>query len=120
MKCTTHNTEATALCAYCGRALCPECSKPHSNQRMACSAACAAGLTKAAVADDLIVTKTLSTARASALACYFLGALFLACAGVAALMMPVPFLIVFLSISGVGLIVGGAIYGRVTKKQPSA
>jgi hypothetical protein len=87
---------------------------------MACSAACAAGLTKAAVADDLIVTKTLSTARASALACYFLGALFLACAGVAALMMPVPFLIVFLSISGVGLIVGGAIYGRVTKKQPSA
>jgi hypothetical protein len=120
MKCTTHNTEAVAVCAYCGRALCPECAKPHSSKRMACSAECAAALTKAAVADDLIVTKSLSTARASELGCYLLGAIFLLCAGIAALMMPAPFLIVFLLITGVGLIIGGVIYGKVTKRQPSA
>jgi hypothetical protein len=87
---------------------------------MACSAACAAALTKAAVADDLIVNKSLLTARASALACYLLGAIFLVCAGVAAVMMPAPFLILFLVISGIGLIIGGVIYSKVTKRQPSA
>ena len=121
MKCTTHNAEAIGVCAYCGRALCPECSKPHTNQRMACSTACAAALTKAAAADELIVSKSLSTARASALACYLLGTIFLVCAGIAHLMMPYgPFLVVFLVISGIGMIIGGVIYGRVSKKQPSA
>jgi hypothetical protein len=69
MKCATHGQDATAICTYCGRALCPSCDRVASSQRVACSPACAEGLAKADCAVDSILRRTLETTRRSG---YFL------------------------------------------------
>ncbi len=117
MKCTTHNAEANAVCAYCGRALCPQCAAHSSGQRMSCSPACVAALARADKAVELIIQKSTQSARAGAFTCYLLGGLFVACAVLAALMMPSPFLMAFLTISGVGLLVSGVWHSRAAKRQ---
>jgi hypothetical protein len=66
MKCATHQTEAVAVCARCGRALCADCGKPSATQRMVCSDNCAAALTRAGQVMELILQKSLQSARASA------------------------------------------------------
>ena len=118
MKCSAHNAEANAVCAYCGRALCLDCVRPPSGQRTACSEICATSLTKADAAVELIISKSVQTARAGALTCYLLGGVFIGCGVMAGFMVPFPaFLIAFLGISGVGMLIGGVLYGRVAKKQ---
>ena len=70
MKCSTHQAEAIAVCAYCGRALCPVCAKTSATQRMVCSDACDTALTRADKGLDLILQKSLQNTRASAFYSY--------------------------------------------------
>ena len=75
MKCLTHQAEAVAICAYCGRALCADCAKPSATQRMVCSDNCAAALARDDKAMQLILQKSEQSARASAFYSYLCGGL---------------------------------------------
>src|ERR1700722_329454 len=117
MKCAAHDSEAVAVCAYCGRALCADCTKPSATGRMTCSDNCAAALTRDDKAMQLILQKSLQSARASAFYSYLCGGLSLAAAIGAYFYLPSPFLIWFTAgCSGV-FIVSGIWYGRIAKKQ---
>jgi len=72
MKCETHSSEATAVCTYCGRALCPQCERASSSPRIACSEACADALAKADRAIKLVLTKNIQGARITAYYGYIL------------------------------------------------
>jgi hypothetical protein len=123
MKCANHHAEANAVCAYCGRALCAECGRASPGQRTACSATCAAALTKADAAVELILQKSAQSARASALNCYLGGGIFVATGVLAAFIAPMPFLIIFPPALGIVLIISGIAYSRAAKRQtpePSA
>src|SRR5438046_10554486 len=78
MKCEAHSSEATAVCTYCGRALCPQCERATSSPRIACSEACADALAKADRAINLVLTKHIQGARITAYYLYILGAIFVA------------------------------------------
>ena len=78
MKCEAHSSEATAVCTYCGRALCPQCDHATSSPRIACSEACADALAKADRAINLVLTKHIQGARITAYYLYILGAIFVA------------------------------------------
>lgn len=117
MKCIAHNAEAVAVCAYCGRALCAECAKPSTTQRMVCSDACVAALTRDDKAMQLILQKSLQSARANALYCYLCGALSAGAAVGAWFYLPLPFLIVFMAGCSVVFVASGIWYGRIAKKQ---
>lgn len=117
MKCTTHNSEAVAVCAYCGAALCKDCRRTSATRQVACSDECAAALAKANTAVELILRKSSQAAQASAITCYSLGALFVICCLPAWLMVPSPFLILFMAVSGFGLIASGFWYSRAARRQ---
>lgn len=117
MKCAAHNSEAVAVCAYCGRALCADCAKPSATQRMVCSDHCAAALTRTDQALELILQKSLQSARASAFYSYLCGGLSAAGAVGAYFYLPVPFLIWFTAGCSVVFIASGIWYGRIAKKQ---
>ncbi len=117
MKCFAHQTEAVAVCAWCGRALCAECAKPSATQRMVCSDNCAAALTRADRAMELILQKSLQSARASALYSYLCGGLSVAGAVGAWFYLPSPFLIWFCAGCGGVFIAAGFWYGRIAGRQ---
>ena len=117
MKCAKHQTEAVAICVYCGRALCADCAKPSPTQRMVCSDHCAAALTRADRAMELILQKSLQSARASALYSYLCGTLSAAGAVGAHFYLPSPFLIWFCGGCAVVFIASGIWYGRIARKQ---
>ncbi len=117
MKCSPHQAEAVAVCAYCGRALCAECAKPSATARMVCSKNCAAALTRNDKALELILQKSLQSARASAFYSYLCGGLSAAGAVGAYFYLPVPFLVWFTAgCSGV-FIASGFWYGRIARKN---
>ena len=120
MKCTTHNAEATAVCAYCGSALCPSCSRSVSGKRTGCSDACAAALARADKAADIIIRKSTMSAKASSLAGYLCGALFVI-SGIGAYVtfQGRLFLPLFCGSLGVALIICGFWYSKAAKKQDS-
>jgi hypothetical protein len=68
----------TAICAYCGRALCPACERLPSSPRVACSEACATALAKTDRAIDLILSKTIETTRRSGYFLLAIGLMFVA------------------------------------------
>ena len=118
MKCFKHNaTDAVAVCAYCGRALCNDCIQSASVPRMICSNDCAAALTRADQAMQMILQRSAQSARASAFYCYVSGGLSAAAAVVAWFMLPSPFLILFTGACAVVLIASGIWYGRGAKRQ---
>jgi predicted nucleic acid-binding Zn ribbon protein len=117
MKCTAHNSEAVAICAYCGRALCADCAKPSTTQRMVCSENCAAALVRDDRAMQLILQKSLQNARASALYCYLCAALSAGAAVGAWFYLPLPFLVWFTAGCSVVFAASGIWYGRIAKKQ---
>ena len=119
MKCAAHNSEAVAVCAYCGRALCADCVKPSATQRMVCSENCAAALTRDDKAMQLILQKSLQSARASAFYSYLCGGLSAAGAVGAYYYMPVPFLIWFTAGCSAVFIASGIWYGRIASKTKS-
>ena len=118
MKCTAHNAEATAVCAHCGKALCPSCSRSVSGDRTGCSDGCAAALARADRATEIIIHKSTMSAKASAFACYLCGALFVI-SGIAAFITYEGrmFLPLFCGGLGIALIVCGFWYSKAAKQQ---
>ena len=117
MKCAQHKTEAIGLCAYCGRAVCAECSHPTNGRRLVCSEACDTALVRNDRAIDAILHKSAQSARASAFFSYMCGILSAGGAVAAAIWLPVPFLIWFTAGCAFVFLVSGWWYGRVAKKQ---
>ena len=117
MKCLAHHSEAIAVCAYCGRALCADCARPNATQRMVCSDTCAAALTRDDQAMQLILQKSFQSARASAFYAYLCGGLSAAGAVGAHFYLPVPFLIWFCAGCSAVFIASGVWYGRIARKQ---
>jgi hypothetical protein len=119
MKCLTHNTEAVGICAHCGRALCADCARPGATKRMTCSDNCAAALARNDKALQLILQKSLQSARASAFYSYLCSGLSLAAAAGAHFYLPSPFLIWFTAGCGGVFIASGIWFGQIAKKQKS-
>jgi hypothetical protein len=115
MKCFKHATDAVAVCAYCGRALCHECIPTPGAPRALCSGDCAAALTRADQAVQIILRRSAQSARASAFYCYVSGGLSAAAAVVAWFMLPSPFLILFAGACAVALTASGVWHSRGAK-----
>jgi hypothetical protein len=117
MKCAAHHAEAVAVCAYCGRALCADCAKTSATQRMICSTACGEALARNDLALQLILQKSLQSARASAFYSYLCGGLSAAGAVGAYFYLPVPFLVWFTAGCSLVFIASGIWFGRIAKKH---
>jgi hypothetical protein len=117
MKCSAHQAEAVGVCVNCGRALCADCVKTSTDQRLVCSDNCAAALTRANAAMELILQKSLQSARASAFYSYLCGGLSAAGAVGAWFYLPVPFLVWFTAGCSFVFIASGFWYGRIARKQ---
>jgi hypothetical protein len=117
MKCSAHQYEAVAVCAYCGRALCGDCAKPSMTQRMVCSEKCDVALTRTDQALEMVLQKSLQSARASAFYSYLCGGLSAAGAVGAYFYLPSPFLIWFTAGCSLVFIASGIWYGRIARKQ---
>ena len=105
-----------AVCAYCGRALCPECLPSPTGRRMVCSAECASALARNEQALHMILQRSVQNARASAFYCYLCAGLSAAAAVAAWYLLPSPFLIYFTGGCAVVLATAGVWYGRSAPK----
>jgi hypothetical protein len=113
MKCFNHHAvDAIAVCACCGRALCPECVPSPAPARIVCSNECAAALTRNDDAVQLLLRKSRQSARASAFYCFLSAGLSAAAAVGAWFMLPSPFLIYFTGGCAVVLFAAGFWYQR--------
>jgi len=117
MKCSPPQTEAIGVCTYCGRAVCADCAKPGATQRLVCSENCADALARADAAMQLILQKSLQSARASAFYSYLCGGLSAAGTVGAYFYLPVPFLVWFIAGCSAVFIASGFWYGRIAKQQ---
>ena len=121
MHCAEHHTEATGICPFCGRALCPDCALHWSGPRRACSPACRDGLKALDEAAVISTTKGKRTLKANVMFCIFLGSVF-AAMGILLFVLsraawpPAAFLLVM----GIALIIGGLIYARALREQVQA
>jgi hypothetical protein len=117
MKCFNHNaTDAVAVCAYCGRALCPACIQAPAGRRVVCSSECEEALGRTERAVQLLLEKSAQSAKASAYYCYLCGGLSAGAAVAAWFMLPAPFLIYFTSACALVLFAAGFWYGRGAKR----
>lgn len=118
MKCFKHNnTDAVAICAHCGRALCHNCIPSSTTTRIFCSDACSAALALNEATMQLLLHKSEQSARASAFYCYLCGGLSAGAAVAAWFMLPSPFLIYFTGGCAAVLILSGIWYQRGARKQ---
>jgi hypothetical protein len=118
MKCATHNQEATAVCAYCGRALCATCDKVPTSQRTACSSSCAEALSKSERAVELILSKHVQGARVTAFFLYALGTIFLAVGIIGYLVEPRMLMPnAMAGACGFALIISGFAYHRIAGRR---
>lgn len=117
MRCLSHNTEAVAVCAYCGRALCPDCVDSPEAARMVCSRRCADALAQADKAIQKMLQAGRQNAEASAFYCYVCAGLSAVAAIGAWFMLPSPFLILFTG--GCALVLGasGVWYSRIARQH---
>jgi hypothetical protein len=116
MKCINHlATDAVAICPYCGRALCADCIQTPSAPRLACSSACATALDHEANAVQLLLAKSVQSARASSFYSYLCGGLSAAAAVAAWFMLPSPFLIDFTAGCALVFFAAGFWHGRGAK-----
>ena len=114
MRCFKHHTsDAVAVCAYCGRALCPDCAATPAAGRIVCSVECGSNLAREGKLLQALVEKSAQSARASAWYCYLTAGLSAAAAVAAWFMLPSPFLIYFAGGCAVALAAAGFWYGRV-------
>ena len=119
MKCATHQNEAVAICAHCGRALCADCAKNSAPQRMTCSPACAAALAQNELALQTLLQKNVQGARINAVFYLLCGILSLAGAVGAWFYLPSPFLIWFCAGCGFVFVLAGAWqWSLLTKQKP--
>lgn len=132
MKCSKHQAEAVAVCAYCGRAVCPKCAEAipaagptaGSPERVVCSGACETALgQREAKLDHLVLIaqqllrQSQRNAKASAFYCYLGCGLSGSAAIVAWFILPSDFLIYFTSACAVVLLVSGIWYHRAARKE---
>ena len=119
MKCFQHDTEAVAVCPYCGRALCAACASANASAvpRLACSEECAKALARHDAILQLLLHKSRPTARANSVYCYLCGALSAGGTVAAWFWLPVPMLMWFLAASAVALIISGVWFGRGAGKM---
>jgi len=117
MKCFVHPTEATGVCAYCGRGLCAECAGPVGTPRLVCSPGCAAALARADQAMQAILRQSEQSARASAYYSFLSAGLSAGGAVAAHYYFPAPYLIGFTSACSGIFLVAGVIYWRITRKS---
>jgi hypothetical protein len=97
--------------------MCAECGKFSGTQRFVCSEQCSAALARADQPVELLLQKSLQSARASAFYSYLCGGLSAAGALGAWYYMPVPFLIWFTAgCSGV-FVLSGIWYSLIARKQ---
>lgn len=117
MRCKTHDQEATAVCAYCGRAICSSCATFPSSHRTACSDICADALSKADRAINLILTKHVQGARITAYLLYVVGIIFLAVAIYGYILYPrMRVTHPMAAACGIALIVFGVPFHRLARK----
>jgi hypothetical protein len=117
MKCLKHHSDAVAICAYCGRAVCSDCIVSLTAPRMVCSVECGSALARDDRAVQSILQKSVQNLRASAFYCFLCGGLSAGAAVGAWFYLPQPFLIMFTGACAVVLLVSGFWYGRAAKKQ---
>lgn len=117
MKCISHNSEAVAVCAYCGRALCPDCVRSPEAARIVCSDRCAGALAQGEKAMQMMLQQGRQNAKASAFYCYLCAALSAVAAVAAWFMLPSPFLILFTGGCAVVLTASGVWYGRIARQH---
>jgi hypothetical protein len=117
MKCPAHQAEAVGVCVYCGRAMCADCGQVAAGQRFVCSEPCAAALARADGAGEMLLQKSLQSARASAVYSYLCGGLSAAAAVGAWFCLPVPFLVWFTAGCSAVFIASGIWYGRIARRQ---
>jgi len=117
MKCFKHKTDAVAVCAYCGRAMCEECVPSAVATRMVCSTHCAAALAQQDRGLQSILQKSVQSLTASAFYCYLCGGLSAAAAITAWFLLPSTFLILFTGACAVVLFASGIWYTLVSRKQ---
>jgi len=118
MKCFKHHAaDAVAVCAYCGRAICPDCVTSPLAVRIVCSNACEVAQTREGKVIQLLLDKSAQTAKASAFYCYLTAGLSAAAAIAAWFILPSPFLIYFTGGCAVVLGAAGFWYGRVAKQH---
>lgn len=118
MKCFQHDSsDAVAVCANCGRALCRDCIPSPSMSRIACSADCSAELLATTKTLQLLLDKSAQSARASAFYCYLTSALSAGAAAAAWYMLPSPFLIYFTAACAAVLGVAGYWYQRAARRH---
>jgi len=117
MKCYNHNSmDAMAVCAYCGRALCPGCIPSSPASRVVCSRDCNSALERNERALQLLLDKSVQSARASSFYSYLCGGLSAAAAAAAWFLLPSPFLISFTAASALVCFVSGYWHGRGAKQ----
>jgi hypothetical protein len=117
MKCATHQAEAVAVCAYCGRALCPDCAKPSASGRMICSENCATSLARNDQALHFLLQKQVQGARMNAIYYLLCGVLSAGGAVGAYYYLSVPFLIWFCTGSGFVFLATGLWQWLATRKK---
>jgi hypothetical protein len=117
MKCFNHSTDAVAVCAYCGRAMCKECILSPTAPQLVCSTNCATALAQDAKAVRLLLDKSTQTTKASAFYCYLTSALSAGAAVTAWFMLPSPFLILFTAACAVVLLASGVWYTVASSNQ---
>ncbi|HEU6448151.1 MAG TPA: hypothetical protein VFV23_06930 [Verrucomicrobiae bacterium] len=117
MKCATHNSEAIGVCAHCGRAVCPDCTKSSAKQ-LTCSTDCAEALARNEKAMELILQKSLQNANASAFYSYLCSGLSAAGAIGAHFYLQSQFLIWFCAGCSAVFFVSGIRYGRIAQQNP--
>ena len=116
MKCAAHQSEAVAVCVYCGRAICRECAQSPANGRMVCSDACASALARHDLALQGLLQKHRQNARASAFYSFLCGVLSAGGAVGAWFYLPVPFLIWFCAGCTLVFAVSGLWYARIASR----
>ena len=117
MKCFNHHsTDAVAVCAYCARALCPDCIPAPTASRVVCSDVCHTALERHEQALERLLHQSVQSARASAFYSYLCGGLSAAAAVAAWFMLPSPFLIDFTAACALVCFVSGYWHGRGAKK----
>jgi hypothetical protein len=116
MRCFKHDVEAVAVCPYCGRALCASCAVAAAAPRLACSAECAAALTRNERTLELLLQKSRQSARANSVYCYLGGALSAGATIAAWYWLPSPLLMWLTAASAVVLIISGVSFGRGARK----
>jgi hypothetical protein len=116
MKCLTHpESESSAICIHCGRALCSVCITKSQSQRVVCSPQCAAALLKTEQSLESVRKKSVSSLRSTGWFLIAVSVVFLVFA--ALVHRELPLLGPFLFPCGVVFVVTGFVFIRLARRK---